>query len=156
MNKHQPILKIQETRTYLDLSTFVLAASLKSTSYTPVPIGPGIFRLAYPTVALARAYKGEALRPFGAPLYRYTRRIAPITLRALKRRPRGRKLHRRVRPYASYLLRKEAPFVEQPVARATAPTLSKLRPRWLSSWSPNDLRGWDRSVSLLSRHPRTK
>lgn len=128
-------------RTYLDLSTFVLTASSNCSPSTPRPLAPGLFRLSKPTVALTRAYHGEALRPFGAPLYRSTRRVPPITLQALRRRPRGRKARRLARPYASYLLRKEAPFVEQPVARATAPILAKLRPRWLSSWSPTDLRG---------------
>ena len=123
------------------MSTFVLATSAKSALQTPSALGPGLFRLAKPTIPVARAYRGEALRPFGAPLYRSTRRLSAITLQALRRRPRGRKVRRRVRPYASYLLRKEAPFVEQPMARATAPILSKLRPRWLSFWAPNDLRG---------------
>ena len=119
----------------------MLATSSKKALQTSHTFGPSLFRLAKPTTPLAPAYRGEALRPLGAPLYRYTRRISSVTLQALRRRPRGRKIRRRVRPYASYLLRKEAPFVEQPMARATAPVLSKLRPRWLSSWAPNDLRG---------------
>lgn len=94
----------------------------------PQPLGHGVFRLAQPVIAPARSYRGEALRPFGHPLYRPRKHSSPVTLQALRRRPRAKKLRRRVRHHASYFLRKETPFAEQPMARATAPVLAKLRP----------------------------
>lgn len=111
------------------LSSFVLLASARPTPPTPQQGGSNLFSLAWPVNALAPSYKGVVLRPFGAVLLKATHRYPPIALKALPRRPRGHFRPKRPRPYASHLLRNEAPFVEQPVARAMVPYLGKLRPK---------------------------
>lgn len=134
----------------------MLAASAK---HVPAPVNSisvSLFILVGPQPATATAYLGQALRPIGFPLYRQVRRFVPIALKALRRRPFGRRSRSRAKPYASYLLRNEAPFVEQPIAMATAPELAKLRPQWLSSWSPSDLQQADQKLTLVSRVAKTR
>lgn len=71
-------------------------------------------------------YRGQVLRPFGGPLFRHPKHTTPIALKALQRRPKGPGTRRALKPYASYLLRLEAPFVDQPIAVATNPVLKRL------------------------------
>lgn len=133
MNSFPYVIKIQETREYIALSTFVLKVIARPYSRAARTLSVSLFTLAIPHTASCQAYAGEALRPLGAALYKHSRRVAPLALRALKRRPMGKRPRPRAKPYASHLLRLEAPFVEQPLAIATAPDLAKLRPHWLSN-----------------------
>ena len=134
-------LKIQEVRTYLHLSTFVLAASAAAKPQASKPASISLFLLFQPAIRIGPAYQGEALRAFGSPLYSGIKRSTPIGLKALRRRPFGRRSRKAVKPYASYFLSHQAPFVEKPIAIATSPDLAKLRANWLSAWSPNDMQG---------------
>lgn len=102
-----------------------------------------------PYVLQRLAYSGTAFRPFGGLLYRPRLPSPPLALIALKRRRRRPPLvyrpyrgrRRSFRPYAGYFLRLEAPFVEQPVALASFPTLRRLSKAWTSAWLPADLEG---------------
>ena len=107
-------------------SSFLRAAAQPSQS------DAALFILLQPCRRTNIAYQGQALRPLGFPLYRPAKRAIPVALKALRKHPMGPQARPRLKPYASYLLQNEAPFVEQPIAIASAPMLSKLRPQWLS------------------------
>lgn len=111
--------------------------------------------LNYPFLERTLPYAGEALRPFGAPLYRPTQHSSPIALRAFKRKSFGRRPKVNLKPYAGYFVRVSTPFAEQPVISAAAPELKRLRSTWLSSWSPNDLNGLDHLITLRGRKTLT-
>lgn len=100
-------------------------------------------------------YRGQVLRPFGGPLVKHPKHTTPIALKALYRRPKGPKTRRALRPYASYLLRLEAPFVDQPIAQATNPVLKKLSLHWASAWRPDNLNGLNQRILLTKSKQKT-
>lgn len=112
----------------MTLSSLVLLISTKHFISTAEQRVLPCLTLLKPLIVAPLAYPGQALRPFGTALYGRGRFQPPIAPKALQRRPRGPRVKKNAKPYASYFLRNEQPFTEQPVAVASAPVLRRLSP----------------------------